>query len=207
MIERESEKLEWPVKWGWLLAFGVSLVIFGMFGIALTFYLTQASVILFGALALVSGGFQLWHGLATKETDWSGRITHLLIALVYLAFGGLLIWDPVSGSISLTLALAGFLIVVGMLRVTYAWKCRNHGRKWKLSLVAGLVNLLLAGLIFYGWPGTAFWVIGLFVAIEMMINGWLLIGIAMAARKANREGQNISSHDLESTSDSESTSA
>lgn len=196
----ENEKLEWPVSWGWLLALGVGLVIFGMLGVALAFYLTLASVILFGALALVSGGFQLWHGIATKEAKWSGRALHLLIALIYLVFGGLLLWDPVSGSISLTLALAAFLVVVGISRIVYAWKCRKHGWKWKLNLVGGLIDLLLAGLIFYGWPGTAFWVIGLFIAIEMMINGWLLIGVAMAARSANREDEKISSHDSERTS-------
>lgn len=154
---------------------------------------------LFGAFAIVSGGFQLWHGLATKEVNWSGRILHLFIALIYLVFGGLLLWDPVSGSISLTLLLAGFLIVVGISRIAYAWDCRQRGRKWKLTLVGGLIDLLLAGLIFYGWPGIAFWVIGLFVAIELMINGWLLIGVALEAREIKQEAKEFSDHGSEST--------
>jgi uncharacterized membrane protein HdeD (DUF308 family) len=50
-------------------------------------------------------------------------------------------------------------------------------------LVSGVIDWLLAGTILYGWPGTAFWVIGLFVAIEMMVNGSLLLATAMAGRK------------------------
>ncbi|SDX17775.1 HdeD family acid-resistance protein [Nitrosomonas communis] len=185
----DQEKLELPVSWGWLLALGIALLIFGILGVAMQFYLTLASVILFGALALVSGCFQLWHGLATKEVKWSGRALHLLVALIYIVFGGLLVWDPVSGTLSLTLILAGFLIAIGLSRISYAWNCRKRGWKWQLTLVGGLIDLLLAGMIIYGWPETAFWVIGLFVAIEMIINGWLLIAMAMAARNISHEAE------------------
>ena len=194
-----EEKLEWPISWGWMLALGIGMVIFGMLGVGFAIYLTLASVMMFGAMAVVSGIFQLWHGIASKEVKWSGRALHLFIAFIYILFGGLVLWDPLSGSVSLTLLLAGFLIAIGVSRISYAWKCRNRGWKWKLMLVSGFIDLLLAGMILYGWPGTSFWVIGLFVAIEMMINGWLLIAIAMAVRKANREGKYFSSQESERT--------
>ncbi|MGD8312107.1 MAG: DUF308 domain-containing protein [Gammaproteobacteria bacterium] len=183
----ETEKLELPLKWGWLLALGLSMVVLGTLGIGLAFYLTLASVILFGALALVAGGFQLWHGMAMQEARWSGRALHLFVALMYLVLGGVLIWDPVSGSVSLTLVLAGFLFALGLSRLLYAWKCRRRRWRWMLSLAGGVIDLLLAGLIVYGWPGTAFWVIGLFVAIELIVNGWWVTGVALTVRRFNRE--------------------
>jgi uncharacterized membrane protein HdeD (DUF308 family) len=182
-----TEQRELPVKWGWLLALGLAMVVLGTLGIGLVFYLTLASVVVFGALALVAGGIQLWHGIAMQEVRWSGRALHLFVALLYLVLGGLLVWDPVSGAISLTLVLAGFLIALGVSRMAYAWKCRHRRWRWVLSLAAGLIELFLAGLIIYGWPGTAFWVIGLFIAIEMIVNGWLLAAVALAVRRVDHD--------------------
>lgn len=137
--------------------------------------------------------------MASKEVKWSGRALHLLIAIFYILFGGLLLWDPISGFVSLTSLLAGFLIAIGISRISYAWKCRSRGWRWKLMLARGVINLLLAGINLYGWPSTGFWVIGLFVAMEIMINGWLLVAMAMVVRKADKENKYISGHGSENT--------
>ena len=186
-----NEKFELPISWGWFLALGISMIILGTLGIVFAFYLTLASVIMFGILAVVSGILQFAHGIVGKEDYWSGKALHLMVALIYIVFGGLVVWDPVSGSYSLTLVLAAFLVFIGISRVVYAWKCWNKGWKWRLMLLAGVVDLLLAGLIMYGWPETVFWVIGLFVAIEMLTNGWLLVAIALAKRKLTQEDKNF----------------
>lgn len=54
-----EEELEWPISWGWLLVLGIVMVISGMLGLGLAFYLTLASVIMFGALIVASGILQL----------------------------------------------------------------------------------------------------------------------------------------------------
>lgn len=182
------ETTELPLRWGGLLMLGLAMVIIGTLGIGFAFSLTLAGVFVFGALALFAGLMQLWHGIAAREHRWSGRLLHLFVALLYLLLGGLLVWDPVSGAISLTLLLAGFLIAIGLSRLVYAWQCRRRRWRWALPLAGGLIELLLAGLILYGWPGTAFWVIGLFLAIELIVNGWLLVGVALAVRRLVRQG-------------------
>jgi uncharacterized membrane protein HdeD (DUF308 family) len=98
-----EEKLEFPNNWGWLVTLGLSMLILGMVGVSFAFYLTLASVIIFGAFTLSVGILQFWQGIATKDVKWSGRTLHLIVALIYVVFGGLLLWDPISGSISLTL--------------------------------------------------------------------------------------------------------
>lgn len=188
MNETDVHELELPYRWGWLLVLGLVMVILGTLGIAFAVSLTLAGVLVFAVLALFAGGFQLWHGIAVREHRWSGRLLHLFVALMYLLLGGLLVWDPVAGAIGLTLLLAAFLIAIGLSRIGYAWKCRRRRWRWVLPLATGLIDLLLAVLILYGWPGTAFWVIGLFIAIELILNGWLLVGIALAVRRLEREG-------------------
>jgi uncharacterized membrane protein HdeD (DUF308 family) len=48
--------------------------------------------------------------------------------------------------------------------------------------VSGLVDLVVAGLIIAGLPGSAAWAIGLLVGINLVFGGTSLIGMALAAR-------------------------
>lgn len=182
-----EESVELPVKWGWLLALGIAMIAFGIAGLFFTFALTMASVIVFGALVLAAGLLQLWHGFAAREESWGGRGLHLLVAVIYLIFSGLLLWDPLSGSLSLTLLLAAFLLVIGVFRLYYAWQWQRRGWRWKLAAFTGLVNVALAVLIILGWPATGLWVIGLFLAIEILFNGTLLTSLALTVRSARHD--------------------
>jgi uncharacterized membrane protein HdeD (DUF308 family) len=49
-------------------------------------------------------------------------------------------------------------------------------------LLHGLINLLLGFVIWQGWPLSGLWVIGLFIGIDMMFNGWSLVMLAVAAK-------------------------
>lgn len=180
---------ELPVKWGWLLALGLVMMALGTLGLGFTFALTVAGVLVFGALALAGGLLQLWHGFTAREESWGGRGLHLLVAVAYLLLGGLLLWDPLSGSLSLTLFLAAFLLVVGLARGYYAWQARRRGWRWGLTAFTGLLDLLLGGLILAGWPGTGLWVIGLFLAIDLLFNGVLLTSLAFTVRRHRRNDE------------------
>jgi uncharacterized membrane protein HdeD (DUF308 family) len=179
---------ELPIRWGWLLALGIALIVLGTAGLAFSVVLTIASVIAFGAMALFAGFLQLWHGLSTGATGWSGRGMHLLVGAAYVLFGGLLLWNPVSGSVGLTLMLAAFLLAIGVSRLFYAWRCRRQGWRWRFAGFAGFLDLLLAGMILYGWPATGLWVIGMFLAIEMIFTGSLLASVAWVARARSEDG-------------------
>jgi uncharacterized membrane protein HdeD (DUF308 family) len=50
-------------------------------------------------------------------------------------------------------------------------------------LLSGIIDLILAGIIFAGLPGTAAWALGLLVGINMLFGGAALIAMALAARK------------------------
>jgi uncharacterized membrane protein HdeD (DUF308 family) len=53
-------------------------------------------------------------------------------------------------------------------------------------LASGAVDLILAGIIIAGLPGSALWAIGLLVGFDMAFGGISLIGMALAARDADR---------------------
>ena len=51
-------------------------------------------------------------------------------------------------------------------------------------LVAGIFDIVIAGIIIAGLPGSALWAVGLLVGINLLFGGASLIGMALAARKS-----------------------
>jgi uncharacterized membrane protein HdeD (DUF308 family) len=49
-------------------------------------------------------------------------------------------------------------------------------------LISGIIDLILAGIIIVGLPGTAVWALGLLVGINLLFGGVAMIGMALAAR-------------------------
>jgi uncharacterized membrane protein HdeD (DUF308 family) len=178
---------ELPRQWGWLLALGILMVVLGTLGMGIAFYVTLASVLIYSGFLIGAGILQLWQGIKAKETAWSGRTQQFLVALFYLAIAALIIWDPIAASAGLTLFLGALLAGIGVVRIVDALRCRRAGWQWAWPLVAGILNLILAAIILFSWPFSGLWVIGLFISIEMIINGWLLIFVSLEVRKKDQK--------------------
>lgn len=168
-------------NWGWLLALGIVFVILGCIGLGMTFAVTMASVLMYGVLLLIGAGAQFVD--AAKCKGWKGIIWHVLIALLYVVAGIAVIQNPLAASAILTLMLAGALIIVGLARAIMAFQMRA-ARNWIWPLLGGLVSIILGGIIMANWPVSGLWIIGLFVSIELMVNGWSYIFVAMSAKSA-----------------------
>ncbi len=50
---------------------------------------------------------------------------------------------------------------------------------WGRVLFSGITALLLAIVVWAGWPATGLWVLGLLVGINMILLGWALIKISL----------------------------
>ena len=61
---------------------------------------------------------------------------------------------------------------------------RELSGRWEWMLVSGVIDLVLAGIILAGLPGTAAWALGLLVGVNMIFGGAALIAIALHARSA-----------------------
>jgi uncharacterized membrane protein HdeD (DUF308 family) len=167
--------------WKVFLAEGIVLVVLGVLAILVPPLATITFTILIGWLFLVSGGV----GLVT--TFWMrnapGFVWSLISAIVGIVAGVLLLLWPITGALSLTLLLSAFFIVEGVASIMYAIDHRNQltGR-WGLMLLSGVIDLILAGIIVAGLPGTAAWALGLLVGINLVFGGTAMIGMALAAR-------------------------
>jgi uncharacterized membrane protein HdeD (DUF308 family) len=168
-------------NWKWLLALGILFIILGTIGLGLTFLLTIVKVLFLGVLLLIGGAAQLIE--AFKHKGWKSLLWNILIALFYLGAGVLVIYDPVGVSIALTLVLAFALIAIGIFRIIMALQFKLAQVRW-MTLLSGIASIVLGALILAQWPVSGLWVIGLFVAIELIIHGWSYVFIALAARQA-----------------------
>jgi uncharacterized membrane protein HdeD (DUF308 family) len=169
--------------WRLFLFEGIVLLVLGFTAIAIPPLATFAVEILIGWLLLLSGIVGLITTFQMRGAPgfwWS-----LLSAVVGIVAGVVLLAWPVSGALSLTLVLTVFLFLEGFASIMMALEHR-HGfaARWAMLLVSGVVDIILAGIILAGLPGTAAWAIGLLVGINLVFGGTALISMALHARGA-----------------------
>jgi uncharacterized membrane protein HdeD (DUF308 family) len=169
--------------WRLFLVEGIILLILGLAAIVIPPLATLAVEILIGWLLLVSGVVGLITTFRMRGAPGFGW--SLLSAIIGIAAGVVLLAWPLSGALSLTLILSIFLLFEGIASIMLALQHR-HGfsARWGLLLFSGIVDLILAGIIFMGLPGTAAWAIGLLVGINLVFGGSALISMALHARSA-----------------------
>lgn len=170
-------------NWGWLLALGIASLVLGTIGLGSVFALTLVGVMIFGWLIVAAGLIELFQ--AFKGRGWKSRLWQVLIAVIHLAAGVIIIIDPLLASGLLTLFLAVAFIAGGACRSVVAFHHRDHSG-WGWMLLGGILAVVLGVMIALRWPESSAFVIGLFIAIELIINGWTLVILALAARSAGR---------------------
>ncbi len=138
------------------------------------------SIFFLGILLLIAGCAQIFD--VFRSQAWKGVLLHALIAILYLIGGCVVIYDPVMASTVITALLAWILIMIGVTRFIMAILLR-HSKEWGYLLLAGITAFVLGLLILAQWPMSALWIIGLFIAVELMVNGWSYIFIALALRR------------------------
>lgn len=167
--------------WVLFLIEGIILVALGLAAITIPVVATFAVAIFLGWLFLVSGVV----GLVT--TFWMrqapGFWWSLLSAVLAIITGVILIGWPVTGAVSLTLVLIVFFVIEGVASIMLAIQHRQRlSGRWGWLLASGIVDIILAGLLLVGLPGTATWALGLLVGINMLFGGASLIAMALHAR-------------------------
>jgi len=169
-------------RWSLFLTEGIVLVILGLLAFFLPPLATLGITIVIGWLFLLSGIMGLVTTFGARQAPgfwWS-----LLSAILAIGAGVILLARPITGAISLTLLLIAFFIVEGVASIMYALDHRQRlSQRWGWMLLSGIIDLVLAALIFTGLPGTAAWALGLLVGINMIFGGSALIAMALAARK------------------------
>jgi len=160
---------------------GVVLLVLGTLAVMLPNVATLEIELLLGWLFLI-GGFARGITLVRRR-HMPARWWRVASSVFAILIGAMLIARPIQGVLSLTLLVTVLFVAEGVAAVFIALEFRRYLRSWSVILFSGIVNLLLAVLIFQGWPNSAAWVLGLLVGINLVFGGVSLIMTALAARR------------------------
>jgi uncharacterized membrane protein HdeD (DUF308 family) len=166
--------------WKLFLAQGIVMMLLGLVAVAMPNIATLAVEIFVGWLFFIAGIFRAlsaWHARRMPGFGWS-----MLSALLAVLLGLILIARPLAGVLTLTMVLIAFFVLEGITAIVIAVQHRDHLTSWVWVLFSGIIDLLLAYLIWQGWPSSASWAIGLLVGINLVFLGLSLLMTALAAR-------------------------
>jgi len=165
--------------WVVCVVLGIASVILGTVALGASGIVTLASVLFFGWMLVFGGAVQAVHAFWFRR--WGGFFRHLLGGVLGIVVGGLLVARPLAGAESITLLLAAFFVVGGVFRIMAALAVRFPS--WGWTLMSGVVTLLLGIIIWKQWPISGLWVIGTFVGIDLIFDGWSLVMLGTTAHQ------------------------
>jgi uncharacterized membrane protein HdeD (DUF308 family) len=163
----------------WFMVLGIMMILLGGAAIVFPFVATLAMELFIGWALVIIGAMGIVS--AFQAAKWKGFLLSMLSALLALGIGVLLLLFPLPGILSLTLLVAAYLIVSGILRIFLAFRLRPLDH-WGWHLIGGSLALVLAVLILAQWPEAAAWIIGLLIGVDLIFSGWTLIMLAVATR-------------------------
>jgi uncharacterized membrane protein HdeD (DUF308 family) len=173
-----------PMQNHWLLFLveGIILTVLGLLAMIVPPIAGLAATVLLGWLFLIAGFVGLVSTLRARGAP--GFAWSLLSALAAILAGGALLWNPLQGLFTLTYVLVAFFIFDGIFMIVFALEHRRQiSGRWGWMMFNGVMDLVLAGVVISGFPGSFVWSLGLLVGIDMIFGGAALIAMALAARQ------------------------
>ncbi|REK25026.1 MAG: HdeD family acid-resistance protein [Planctomycetota bacterium] len=177
-------------QWWCFLLLGIAQVVLGTFALGSSFYIGVFGVLTIGALLLISGVIQLvssfWAG------KWSGMLLNLMISIFYIVVGYFILENPGKAAAVLMVLTSAMLLVSGIFRCVVAMTSRYQD--WGWVLLNGIISIALGVLIYRFVEDRSveaitksLWLIGLFIGIELLFNGWTWIMLSLGLRAAGDE--------------------
>jgi uncharacterized membrane protein HdeD (DUF308 family) len=168
------------LSWQILMGVGVLISILGVVAILAPLLTGVTLSIIVGALLVVGGLGHVAHAFTAPR--WTGSLWQVILALVYTFAGISLLANPILGLTTLTLLLVFYLAIEGVAEILMGLGMRSEPQ-WGWFVVSGVVSLLLAGLLWAGFPSTAAWAVGLLVGLGLLSTGLTLVVTAYLGRQ------------------------
>lgn len=159
---------------------GLLFFLLGCFAIAAPFYFTMALDYIYGAVFVVGGLIQLVRSVKTRGIK--GGMPSLFWSILTIVAGCIMLVNPMAGIMALTIILAFYFILEGL------FKCAIYSHLSKMDksfwlIVSAIISIALGMMILLSLPTAAFWVLGLFIGIDLIFMGCLLMGFSRRLAK------------------------
>jgi uncharacterized membrane protein HdeD (DUF308 family) len=167
---------------GWFLVLGVILIVLGFAALGDTFLATIISITFLGWMLLVSAIFHAVQWFRGKEERHFLALFGFVLDLVV---GFILISNPAVGALTVTLVLAVFFLVGGLMRIFGTLSSDVPHRGW--SVLDGVISALLGILLWIHWPSSALWFVGFAIGVGLIFRGWTWIMLAVWLNRRGAE--------------------
>ena len=111
----------------------------------------------------------------------------LIAAVLYLIMGAVLLADPLTGLLSMTLFVAAAFVAAGIYRIVAAFRMKP-AQGWGWVLTNGAVSVLLGLMLAAQFPVSGFWALGLLAGVNLLFGGMTMIAIRAAVSVDDRGG-------------------
>lgn len=153
---------------GWQLAWGVLLIVTGVFAVLMPGVAALATALVFAWLLILGGGFEIAYAIQTRTRAGFGW--KLASGIVTLLLGIAILVMPLAGVASLALLVGAFLFVGGVTRTLLAFRLKPAAA-WGWVLFDGILSIVIAILIAIGWPQSSLAFIGLLTGFWLITAG------------------------------------
>ena len=161
---------------------GLVMILAGFLILGDVMLVTVVSTIFIGWVSIFAGVFEIVHAFWTK--GWGGFLWQVLLGILYIAFGAVLVGQPVASALILTYVLGMVLLISGIVRILLGI---SHWREagW-IMLLSGIFGVLAGLVILTGFPMTGMWVLGFLLGVDLISHGigWLAYAWRPVARSA-----------------------
>jgi uncharacterized membrane protein HdeD (DUF308 family) len=166
---------------GWAIAIGLISTIAGFAALWVPFIAGLSVTVVVGLLLAASSVSQLIFAFKAGSIG-KGVFTFVLGALG-AAVGLYMALRPGAGLLSLTLLLAVYFAATGVTEIIAAFKMKG-AKGWVWALFSGAASLVLGIMIWWQFPLSGEWAVGILTGIRMIFGGWWLIVIGNGFRGA-----------------------
>jgi len=162
--------------WRLFLFEGIFFVLLGFCAFIIPQFFSVFIVIYLGWIVVIAGITQVCRVLFLPKAP--GFSLWLTLGILQIVVGYLLIADPLAGVLTLTLMMALFFAVEGVIKIYMAWTMRPLP-DWGYLLLSGLGAVVLALVMLVFWSDIPEWLLGLFLGINMIMLGIAMVKIGL----------------------------
>jgi uncharacterized membrane protein HdeD (DUF308 family) len=170
-------------SWKALMAVGIAAIAIGCIAILIPAVAAVGTAIFIGWILLIVGAFLV--AAAFSAHSVGTVLWRLFWAVLTVIVGVWLIVEPHNGTLTLTLVLGIYFLLMGLTRITVAFLGRGQPNAGLVGL-SGACGLLVGILVLAKFPSSAGWAIGLLVGIDLIFAGWTLTSVALVGKELSR---------------------
>lgn len=163
----------------WVIIWSAAVFICGILAMILPLTFAFGIAVVIGCLLLTGGIAHFVFAFQTR--DLGGFLWHMLLGALYGIAAICLLANPLLSIVSLTLVLAVFLFIEGVLELALYFRLRQV-RHSSWLLIDGIGTLVLGILMIGQWPPASPDVIGALVGISLMLSAVSRIVLSLAIR-------------------------